>query len=424
MNILWLINIPLPEASSLLNEIPQPFGGWLVGLSKELAHNPDITLSIAFPKKGIKNIKTIHGEKLRYFAVQPVTYKDSKLIDNNKTYVDLLNKIKPDLVHIHGTEFAHSLAMVHACRKENIKSVISIQGLVSIYEKHMYANLPFHTIYAHTIRNLLRGDSIWGIKKQFALRGQNEIKAIKNTDNIIGRTTWDKACTAQINPNAKYYFCNETLRDIFYESDWNVDTCEKYSILSSQGQYPIKGLHYLLHAMPLILKQYPEAKLYVGGKNITKSDSFKDRFLLTYYGKYILRMIKTLNLDNKIIFTGPLDEKQMKRRYLQSNVFVCPSSIENSPNSLGEAMILGVPCVASHVGGIPDMLEHNKEGFVYQTDAPYMLAYYVCEIFKNRELALHFSQNARKHALITHNKETNTKRLLEIYNKILELPKI
>ena len=90
-----------------------------------------------------------------------------------------------------------------------------------------------------------------------------------------------------------------------------------------------------------------------------------------------------MDLERNVVFTGPLDEEKMCQRYLKSNVFVCPSSIENSPNSLGEAMVLGVPCVASDVGGVSDMLKHKEEGFVYQTDAPYMLAHYVCEIFEN-----------------------------------------
>ena len=97
---------------------------------------------------------------------------------------------------------------------------------------------------------------------------------------------------------------------------------------------------------------------------------------------------------------------------------MCSSSIENSPNSLGEAMILGVPCVASDVGGVADLLKHKEEGFVYQTDARYMLAHYVCEIFAYDELALEFSAKARMHVIKTHNKEENTKSMMEIYREI------
>ena len=80
--------------------------------------------------------------------------------------------------------------------------------------------------------------------------------------------------------------------------------------------------------------------------------------------------------------------------------------------------MLGVPSVASYVGGIPDMLKDKEEGFLYQHDAPYMLTHYICEVFKSEELALKFSNNAREHALKTHDKDENTRRLIEIYNEI------
>lgn len=419
MNILWLINIPLPEASQLMGENPSPFGGWLINASKDLANKEDVELSIAFPSNKANKFRELKGEKINYYPFIPVKENDNKVIENNESFETLLNNLKPDIVHIYGTEIAHTLSMVNTCNKINIKTVISVQGLVSIIEKHMYSNLPIYAIYGNTFRNIIRKDNVRGLKKLFRNRGKNEIEAIKRTNHIIGRTTWDKACSNQINPQANYHFCNETLREEFYKHQWDVNDCEKHSIFLSQGQYPIKGLHYMLEAIPLILKRFPKAKVYISGKDITKSDSIKDKLLMTYYGKYIKKMIKKLNLERNVVFTGQLDEKKMCQRYLKSHVFVCPSSIENSPNSLGEAMILGVPSVASYVGGIPDMLKDKEEGFLYQHDAPYMLAQFVCEIFENQDLALKFSKNARERALKTHDRDENTRRLIEIYNEIV-----
>lgn len=419
MNILWLINIPLPEASQLMGEKPSPFGGWLINASKDLANNEDVELSIAFPSNKANKFRELKGEKINYYPFIPVKENDNKVIEYNESFKTLLNNLNPDVVHIYGTEMAHTLSMVNTCKKLKIKTVISIQGLVSIIEKHMYSNLPIHAIYGKTFRNIIRKDNVRGLKRLFKNRGKNEIEALKKTNHIIGRTTWDKACSSQINPKAKYHFCNETLRVEFYKHQWDINDCEKYSIFLSQGQYPIKGLHYMLEAMPLILKKFPQTKVYISGKDITKSDSIKDKLLMTYYGKYIRKMIKRLDLERNVVFTGPLDEEKMCQRYLKSHVFVCPSSIENSPNSLGEAMILGVPSIASYVGGIPDMLKDKEEGFLYQHDAPYMLAHYICEIFEKKDLAIKFSKNAREHALKTHDRNENTRRLIKIYNEIV-----
>ena len=71
----------------------------------------------------------------------------------------------------------------------------------------------------------------------------------------------------------------------------------------------------------------------------------------------------------------------MCEQYLKANVFVLPSAIENSPNSLGEAMMLGTPTVVSDVGGVKNMIDHEKEGYVYQPDASYMIAYYAGRFF-------------------------------------------
>ena len=99
-------------------------------------------------------------------------------------------------------------------------------------------------------------------------------------------------------------------------------------------------------------------------------------------------------------------------------IYNSPSVIENSPNSVGEAMLLGMPIVSSNVGGVSDMLVHNEEGYLYQADAPYLLAYYIAEFFENQERENEFGENARNHAVKTHNKEENIQKLLQIYESI------
>ena len=113
-----------------------------------------------------------------------------------------------------------------------------------------------------------------------------------------------------------------------------------------------------------------------------------------------------------------LDEKAMCERFLKSNVFVSPSSIENESNSVSEAMLMGVPTISSFVGGVTNRLIHNKEGYMYQHDSPYMLAYYICETFANDEQTKLFSENAKAHASNTNNKNNNLETMLNIYKKI------
>jgi len=417
MNVLWVTNVALPEASLLMNEKPVPFGGWFASASSALANEDSVKLSIAFPKNGSSDVVRLKGKKITFYAFPPISEKEVKFDKKNIYLKKILGEVKTDIVHIFGTEYPHTLAMVNTCQEEKI--VISIQGLMSFISTHCMAGIPVKIQNRFTIRDIIRQDNLKQQKDKFIKRGVFEIEALRKVKHIIGRTSWDRACTSQINPDAEYHFCNETLRDEFYKHTWDIKKCEKHSIFISQGSYPIKGLHFMLEAMPLIIKRFSDVKLYIGGDNITKSDTIKEKLKISSYGKYIKELIDKYDLKNRVVFTGFLDEKQMCKRYLQSHVFVCPSSIENSPNSLGEAMILGLPCVASDVGGVTDLLRHREEGFVYQADAPYMLAHYVCEIFSSKDLALEFSEKAREHAIKTHDIERNTNKLVEIYLNIL-----
>ena len=75
-------------------------------------------------------------------------------------------------------------------------------------------------------------------------------------------------------------------------------------------------------------------------------------------------LAKEYNLLDKINILGMLDAGKMKEQYINSSVYVCPSILENSPNSMGEAMCLGIPVVASRSGGVPSMVEDEKEALL------------------------------------------------------------
>ena len=123
-------------------------------------------------------------------------------------------------------------------------------------------------------------------------------------------------------------------------------------------------------------------------------------------------------MEENIKFTGYLNAEKYKEELLKSNVYVQASSVENSSNSLGEAMILGVPCVASYVGGTPDMLIDKEEGFLYPYTEPELLAYYISKYFDDDNLCIEKGNKARTHAIKRHSWSNNAKSILEIYKNI------
>ena len=179
----------------------------------------------------------------------------------------------------------------------------------------------------------------------------------------------------------------------------------------------MKGFHYLLEAFSEVLKTYPDATLAVPGRSFL-SDGAQARLRRGSYEKYLETLAKQWNLTDKIEFLGDLSGEEMKTAYVSANVFVLPSTIENSPNSLGEAMLLGVPCVASDVGGVSSLMCHGSEGRIYQSTAPYMLAYHIQTLFAMGPEAASLGQAARAHAQVTHDPERNLETLLAIYEEI------
>ena len=91
--------------------------------------------------------------------------------------------------------------------------------------------------------------------------------------------------------------------------------------------------------------------------------------------------------------------------------------------TLGEAMILGVPSVASAVGAIPEMIDNGEDGFLYPFEEPKKLAEAVCKIFSDRDLALRFSEKGHAHAAQTYDRVQNGRNLIEMYQTIANAAK-
>lgn len=420
MRVLWLTN-QVPANISAAFDMKMPVtGGWL-STSIELLSKEN-ELHVLFPIDTHSNVMVAEMQGIIGYGVP----MDKGLLQVNKKVVETLKQyvieIQPDIVHIWGTEYLHSYMMLLALRSLGMlnKVVVSIQGLVSVCERHFYGHIQDWRTRIPTLKDLYFKEGLSYQKKIFYIRGKYEKEVIKLSKYIIGRTDWDHACVLQINPNVKYFFCNEILRESFYHKHWEIDKCKRHTIFMSQCAYPIKGLHHMLEALSILRKKWDDVHLNVIGRDIT-IDNWKERLLDNSYDKYNRKLIQTYGLNKYVSFLPLQEEEEMCNCFLKSNVFVIASSIENSPNSLGEAMLLGVPCVVADVGGVKNMLKHEEEGFVYQSDAPYMLAYYIDKFFENDELAVQYGSAARKHAKKTHNQHINNIELQKIYREILEV---
>lgn len=412
MKVLWITNAPFPKVSGEINS-KITIKGWVYSAAEAfVGQHPNIKLAVASFYSG-KELRQIElGNTIHYLLPDKVR-ADAANHKHDSFWLKIKDDFKPDIVHIHGSEYPYSYAYVRACGSENV--VLSIQGLISIIERYYYGGIKTTDLLKSvTLRDIIRLDTVFSQRNRMKKRSKYERLIIRNINHIIGRTSWDRNHALTINPDINYHFCNETLRPLFYKNKWNLLKCEKYSIVISQAYYPLKGFHQLVKALPLVLKHYPETKVYVTGR-----DAFSNKgILINGFGNYINKLIHKYNLSEHIIFSGLLSEEAMCQRYMDSHLFICPSAIENSSNSIGEAQLLGMPCIASFAGGNPDLIEHGESGLLYRFEEFEMLATNICKVFEDDKLALKISANAKVAATSRHNKEINSTSLYEIYSKI------
>jgi glycosyltransferase involved in cell wall biosynthesis len=418
MKVLWIVNTIFPAPSKSMGLAVPVFGGWMYSLAVELSKSLRIELAVATTYKG-KELKFISIEGIDYFLL-PSKNKTNYEVDLEKYWEQVCNNFKPNIVHIHGTEYAHGLACMR--KLPELKYVVSIQGLISVIARYYFSGISFWELFKNiTLRDLIRRDTTFQAKSNFEKRGIFEVEYLKRTKHVIGRTKWDFAHTKALNSKVNYHFCNESLRDGFYKAKkWSFNNCEPYTLFLSQAGYPIKGLHQLIQAVALLKIEYPDLKIRLGGSNITNKDSFEDKLKRSGYGKYIGKLLKKYKLDDDVVFLGTLSEEQMIKEYLAAHIFICPSSIENSPNSLGEAQLLGVPVIAAYVGGIPDMIEDRETGLLYRFEEVEMLMEEIRCVFKDNNFASKLSLKGIEAATLRHHKNNNLESTIAIYNTIDE----
>jgi glycosyltransferase involved in cell wall biosynthesis len=418
MRILWIVNSLFPDLCAEMNIAAPNNGGWMYDLAKDVSASSGVELAIA-SSYGVSSLVEKKIKGITYFVLpgDGNGKKPEQLVPYWNTIIDRFN---PDLIHIHGTEFPRALMCMRAFPDK--RYIISMQGLTSVIERYFYANLSWIDIARNiTIRDVLRRDSVFNAYKVAKQNGVAEHEYIKRAKHVIGRTTWDFAHAVAIHPSVKYHFCNESLRNEFYESPkWNRKNIRPYSLFLSQSERTLKGLHILLRAAAIVKSDFPEIRIRISGGDITRSDSWKEWLKMTGYGQYIKKLIAKLGLIENIEFVGRLNSSAMIEQYLTSHAFVCPSSIENSSNSLAEAQLLGVPSIASFVGGTPDMIHHGKDGLLYRFEEIEMLALFIKQVFGDDILSQHLSTSAIQTAEQRHNRIHNLNNLIGIYNEIVK----
>lgn len=420
MRILWSVFIVFPEVSEKVGIKPLYACTWVRAMAEKFRRRDDVKLAVvAVGNKDVVEKFEVDNVVFYFLPGGKKVYSTGGGETVKNAWNEIIADFNPDVIHVYGTEYLQNKTLIEMQQK--VPVVISLQGILKDYEKDYYGGLSITTALKYiTLRDIVRRSGIIMDRVRLKKSIANEVKLLNLVDHVEGRTFWDYASAMAINPNAKYHYCPRMIRHEFYtEERWDISKIDRHTIFVHQGFKPLKGFHFLVEAVARLRDKYPDIKIYIAGPDKLRIRTLKDRLYAYGYKKYINDLIKKRKMDDCIVFTGVLDAAGMVDRLKKSHVMVLPSAIENSPNSLVEAMLVGTPCVSSFVGGVPEMLDHGREGLLYCYNEINVLAHYIERIFESDELADTFSVNAREHAMRVHNEKLLEETLIDIYKDII-----
>lgn len=393
--------------------------GWMISLEDIIKKDNNIKLSVAYFSNNREDDFEFEGvhyypmfETANQTGLQRVLnrwksekYKDNSLI---RTMLYIIEKSKPDIIHIHGTEQRFGLV---ADFIKDIPIVYSIQGLFSPYCEKFFSGLSKQDIAStESLLLKIRGSSISKIYKQCLYKAQREQHYLTNARYVLGRTSWDKNICRLFNPDVKYFVVNEVIRLPFFQHEWKKTKNNKTFIIVStlSPGPPYKGFETLLKTAHLLKK-------YFKYNFIWKVVGYTECVKWVNIAEHITGIKST---DVNIEFEGLLDADALAVLLAQSNIYCHVSHIENSPNSVCEAMCIGIPIVASFAGGTSTMLD--KYGVMVQDGDPFVLAGTLADVLTNTDDYIEKCQEGRKKALIRHSPENVKEELLHAYWDILQ----
>lgn len=391
MNVLWL------SADAALYEYAgNRHGGWISALQTELIKRSDVHLAVAFPWHE-DFVST--DETCVYYGVKAIRHPIFGFIRKQNQQMERLKAIvedfHPDVIHVFGTE--NGLGLV--CKITSKPVVVHIQGILASYFETF---MPYNISWLDYIVGNPKAYISYNAWKQFIPR---EREIFRHCRYFMGRTEWDSGIVNLLAPHATYYHCEEMLRpEIVASRQWSYQERKPHVIISVLGGPVYKGTDVILRVAALLREE-------------TNVD-----FIWNVYGVSDLHFaerlthIKSTNVG--VFPCGKISVEALAKQLQEASLYVHPSYIENSSNAICEAQYIGLPVIATNVGGTSTLVKHNSTGILIPSNDIYSLATQIQRVINNPTLAVELGSHARDVAQKRHDTQSIVGQLMHIYEAI------
>ena len=415
MKILWITGTASSKKKSYGG------GGWIRSLSSQIVRTAGMELAWAYFYDAV--VEPFESDGVRHYPMYlPVESGSDKIIrywtgkgqdalEEKKLLLmkSVIEQYKPDIVQVFGTE-SNGAPIVG---NTDVPVVLYLQGLVNpIYNAYYPIDMT-----DSVVKSICKDKNEWLLHNGIVYRHQ-ELKRLADREReifakvryVIGRTHFDYQVSRLYAPQSRYFKLNEAMRSSFYCTEkWEKKQNATYKILSTMSSVTYKGIDVVLKTAKILCDRNVKFEWRIAGvSNPSKIMNLFERFT----------GIKAIDVNVKCL--GIVNEDDLKVSLLDSDVYVHPSYIDNSPNSVGESQLLGVPVIACNVGGVSDFVKDGVTGKLIPANAPHDLAYLL--IKDSQEPYLYqYSERAKKEALAVHDMDAIFNDLCEMYREILKL---
>jgi len=380
MRLLWLAPVHYDPSQDVH---PAP---WISSLARKLVDERGLSLTILnyeprLPEEEI----SFEKEGIRYvFLKTPVPKMDHigffrRRISILRAYM-LKHQGEFDLIHVHGSEHQYEAAVVDV----DLPHVLSMQGVIGECLKR----LKDRWNYTHLS---------WWMSSQY------ERRYLPRLSDFICRTTFDSGFVNEVNPTAMIHENWEMIRPTFFQ-DLGSDSPD--CLMYMGGTHPIKGIEHLLPAIDMVRKKHDIRLKILGKVDMSKIEEIFSEKQFAYLGM------------SDIDFLGFQDVDGVVNAMNESFAMVHTSLIDNSPNSVCEAQVAGLPVVSTNVGGISSLITHGETGLLSMLQ-PADIARQIFRLIDEPGLHAKLKAESRRVARSRHNAQVIVDQTIAIYEAIL-----
>lgn len=406
MRVLWLSVTPSNYDTTI-------FGGWIASLENIVHYYcKEVVLGIAF-----EHVDSVYKKEKNGIIYYPVKIFNNNLdklkwkIDPDYEWfllkpklINIINDFKPDIIQCFGSEWPFGLI----AKEVNVPVVIHMQGFSNIYRlsNQMALTLPerYYVVRFNPAKIFQQR-----FKEYKSRKTANTEKKIMNINKyFMGRTEWDRNIVKYYSPNSLYFHCEEAIRPEIKNSHkhWKYEEDECMRIISISNASTLKGNSLILRTAKILKDFNFNFEWKVAGSK----DSFK----------IFEKLLNINHNDVNITMLGSIDVNGVVAELINNEVYVHTAIIDNSPNSICEAQLIGIPVISTNVGGIPQLIEDGNTGLLYPYNEPHTLAFLLMSIHNKKELLEHLSRNEKNVSNRRHNEMDIADRLITIYKKIID----